>query len=436
MKTKPLFIAICLLAVLAALASWLTSRDSAKPRAERLSGETFVEPAIVENAREIHLLGDSDETVVLRQEDGRWILPEYFGLPADFDKLRRMTGSLLEAKIERFVTSNPDSLERLKLGQSAVRFVGANGDEWTLETGDRGSSGGTFFKINGEDSAYLTTSSLYLDTRESNWPVKRPIELEEGDVARVELTLDGEPLVFVREKKGDPYQLDGGKENETAKSSDVASLVRTLVTARFTEALEPDGADVQAAREHAAAFTIASFDGANYTLHVGRRPGSEAEEADAELEPEAKGAEKSDSAKVSASVVIDQDGNIVSPEEIAAAEKAAKDKAAAESADTETEAASEANEEDSAPEPVDIEPGPVFIFYESDDPDFIWASLMDRVALKYSDYLYNQLPDSRADLIEVTAPVETTASEETRESDETTDATDESADAEKTESPS
>ncbi len=39
--------------------------------------------------------------------DGTWRVTSYFGLPADFEKISRLVQDLNEAKVDRFVTSNP-----------------------------------------------------------------------------------------------------------------------------------------------------------------------------------------------------------------------------------------------------------------------------------------------------------------------------------------
>lgn len=393
MKTKSLFLAVCFLAILSGLASWLTSRDSSTRAnaAARTAGESLLEPDLLRDIDEIHIEGGADKKVVLRKAEESWTLPEYFGLPVDFDKLSRFTTSLLDAEIARFVTSNPESLARLNLGKETVRLLGSGDTTWKLQTGDSGRAGGNFVRINDEDGAYLTKTSLFVDATSSNWPIKRPLTIEEVEVARVELVVDGNPLAFSRAEADGAFAGENLAENETAISNKVSQLVRTLTSARFTEAVDPANADAVAASEHATPVTLELFDGARYTLTIGRRPGSPGT-SDPDGANDEEAPEKKDP-KASASVVIDQDGKIVPPEEIAKAEQAG------------------GGEKDDGEAPEKIEPGPVFIWYQSEAPDFVWNDLKDRVALKFGNRVYEQLPSNREDLITKKAAKETAKAE-------------------------
>jgi len=380
MKTKPLFLTVCSLAVVALLAYWISGRDTSTsdPAASRNPGERLLDPELFQEITEIRLSDNSGENqTVLRKEGDSWILPNHFGLPVDFDKLTRLTNDLIDAKIERFVTAQSTSLERLNLGQASAQFFSGDSETWSFEIGDSAQSGGRFVRINNEEAAYLTRGYLSIDSNQENWSVKRPLQLEEREIARVEIEVDGETLVFSRTEASSDFVGENLAENERAKSREISSLLRTLLNARFTEAIDPENPDAQAAREHSLPVTLEEFGGTRYTLEIGRRPGSG---------PSEKAAEST----ASASIVVDQDGNIVSPEEIAAAEQ-------------------EAQRENSEAEVEVVEPGPVFIFYQSESPEFIWSDLMEKVALKFGDHIFSRLPESRTDLVEITDPEPTEA---------------------------
>lgn len=375
MKTKPLFLTVCLLAIVALLAYWISGSDKTElnPAASRNPGDRLLDPELFQEITEIRLAGDSDENwTVLRKEGDSWILPDHFGLPVDFDKLTRLTNDLIDAKIERFVTAKSTSLERLNLGQASAGLFSGESETWSFEIGDNGQNGGRFVRINNEEAAYLTRGYLSIDSDQENWPVKRPLQLEEREIARVEIEIDGETLAFSRTEASADFAGENLAENERAKAREISTLLRTLLNGRFTEALDPENPDAQAARENALPVTLEEFDGTRYTLKIGRRPGSGP-------------SEKAAKSTTSASIVVDQDGNIVSPEEIAAAEQ-------------------EAQEQDSETEVEVVEPGPVFIFYQSESPEFIWSHLMEKVALKFGDHIFNRLPKSRTDLIDVADP--------------------------------
>src|SRR5690606_17139702 len=103
MKTKPLIIAVCVLAAIAGLGSWLANRsESAAGDPPPLVGKKLLSPDTLKAAEEIQLLGeDGQANVRLLKKEGQWTVADYFDLPADFNKLSSFTRSLLEAEVER-----------------------------------------------------------------------------------------------------------------------------------------------------------------------------------------------------------------------------------------------------------------------------------------------------------------------------------------------
>lgn len=151
MKTKPLFIAVCVLAVLTAFAWWRGGRSATHPEATAsLTGQKLLSPDVLRAAARIRLSAANDERSVLlaKQPDGSWILPEYHGMPVDFEKLSHFTRNLLEGEVARHVTSNPERLARLELGKHRVVLLGEDGRSlWELEAGSNRDGGGQFYPL-------------------------------------------------------------------------------------------------------------------------------------------------------------------------------------------------------------------------------------------------------------------------------------------------
>jgi hypothetical protein len=381
MKLKPLLILVLLLGAAASLAYWLSPGTGQANARDLPAGGHFLNPDVLDRAQRIELSGSNGEKVIL-EKDARetWILPDQHGMPADFEKLGRFTRSLLDAGIDRRVTSNPERLARLELGRyHLVLYDASNERLWDVEFGGPGPSGGTFFRFAGDEAAHLTKTPIHPDTRVDNWAVKRPLDFSSQDVASVTLTIPGReiPLVLEREAPAGTFSVSGDNEKNLreVKTSEVNRLLGTLLNARFTEMSHPSDPDVEAAREHAREVTLQRFDGESYTLEIGRRPALPAEEP-AETTP----------ARVEASIIFDQDGNIVELPTV------------------------ENNSENDAPaDGVDTEPGPVFIVYQSDDPAFPWARISQEVALQFPDRIHDALPETLDDLLE--APEEPNAEE-------------------------
>lgn len=387
MNTKTLFLGVAILGLVAGLVFWQSQRGTTAPPRPGLVGQPLLSPETLAEASRLELaVGNGGRRVVLeKKEEGRWHLPEYHGLPVDFDKLRRFTQSLLDAKVDRHVTDSAERIERLGLGRNVIELFESGGESlWRLETGDSGPSGGNFIRLSKADGAFLTVSSIFPDTQSRNWPVKQPLQGSVEDIARVKVEFPGESeaLRFEREEKGANFGSPDLAENQSVKNSEVTRLVRSILNGRYTEVVSADDPEAVAAREQSRAITLTNFDGDTKVVRVGRRmPKQTAATA-------ASGAGGRAREEISSSIVFDQDGNIITEEEIAALQGRAAG----------TDAVATESEEE--PE----EPGPVFVFYGGGGEDFVWADLSERVAFQFSDHFHNQLPADWDKLVETRAP--------------------------------
>lgn len=367
MKFKPILIAVLLLVLIALVAQWL-QRPVVQPREGR-EGDPLVSHQIVESAKQIHLSDPSeDETVTLvKSPDNTWFLPDYHSFEVDFSKLESLIRSLLEAKVVREVTKDPERLERLELGKNRLEFKSSDSESLLIiETGKRSPSVGTFVKFDGEDWAYLSDLSLYLDTDDSNWPRKKLLSFTPAEVARLRIGNAGDALEvhrIHRESADAPFTSDELEENRRVNDSEVKNLLRTLINARFNKVTEKDHPDADAALGHAREFELSLFNGGSYTLSIGRKP------------PEP-------IVKETADDVADTAG----PAEATAAD-----------IDDSTQAG-DLEEADVEPEMTD--PGPVFIFYSTSDPGNRLNEIMGKVALTYPEYTFNQINDALEKFVE------------------------------------
>ncbi len=350
MKLKPLIIAILVIAVLAVVGWKLTRPAQRVIDPDSLAGEKLLSPDILEKAEEIvfEKPSENEKVTLIKEKGGDWALPDYYGLRVDFSKLKTLTGNLLDASITRLVTRNPERMERLELGTNRVTLKSADGKSlWDLETGKRGSNSGLFIQLDGREEAYLADLSLYLDTDSKNWADKKLLTFEQKDVSRLRLEFPDKeelPLEISRTGPDAPFDLSGPVEGETLKQNEVKSLISTLLSARFNDVRSPGEEDAVGARQNSRQVVLELFNGDVYTLSIGRRL----------------------------------------PEPVVA----------------EVEVVAEGEEEAETEEP---KPGPVFIFFEISDPENYLNRVMSEAALVYSDYTYNQIPDSRLKLVEVTA---------------------------------
>ncbi len=361
MKLKPLIISVLVIAILAFVGWKLTRPAQRAVDPGSLVGEKLLPADILEKAEEIvfEKPAENEKVVLKREKGGDWALPEYYGLRADFNKLKTLSDNLLDASITRLVTRNPERMERLELGTNRVTLKSNDGNSlWELETGKRGSNSGLFIRLDGREEAYLADLSLYLDTKSKNWADKKLLNFEQKDVSRLRLEFSGKedlPLEISRTGPDAPFALSGPVEGETLKQDEVKSLISTLLSARFNDVRSPGEEDAEGARRNSRQIVLELFNGDVYTLSIGRRP----------PEPVVAGVE--------VEVEIEAEGE---------------------------------EEKEEEPEP---EPGPVFIFFEISDAENYLNRVMSEAALVYSEYTFNQIPQSRDKLVEA---IETGTEEE------------------------
>lgn len=276
MKLQTLSIGIVVLAVLAAVAWWAS--QPSKPG----EPDSLLSADLIEETHRIELTTTTGSGPVQLEKgtDGTWTLPDYHHLPVDLAKLARLTQSLQEARIERLVTQNPERLERLELGRASITFFDESGEPvWNLETGKRGPAGGTFFRMNEEESAYLTDQDLTIDGTLKNWADKHILPFDGAAVQSVTApTADGKPVTFTREARHEPFTSEDTPENHTVQNAAVVGLANRLASLRFTDLVDATEDKVSAALKKASNWTIATFDGDTFSLTLAR-PEKDDEEA-------------------------------------------------------------------------------------------------------------------------------------------------------------
>lgn len=344
MKIKNLTILVLVLAVLTVI-TWFFKRPSPPPGLDPRTGATLIDQETLVSAKRISLKDNGGEvTLVSDGESGEWRVADYYDFPADFSKLSNLAGDLQEAVILRLVTRNPDRMERLDFGASAITIdTGGALPAFNLEIGKTAEGGGRFVRYEGEEKAYLTDLGLYLDATPKNWVQARLIDFGADDVARVEIGFDGEesPLVLNRDEAGVDWQIASDHEAGGAKTRELDSLINRLSSLRFTETDESMSEEAIAARENSRLLAVELYDGTRYAIEIGRRPAPPSPPVEAGVE-----------------------------------------------------------EEPAAEPPPTPQPGPVYVFITSNRDDAAVNDLMSRRSFQVSDYTFTSLPADPSTLIE------------------------------------
>ena len=367
MKLKPLITILAVICLVMVAALWWTRPREKEQDSGDLTGRKLLSAEILQQAVRIELSDSVDDEVVVLEKvaSGEWILPDYHGFKADFSKLETITKNLLQADVTRFVTRNPERIERLELGKNRIVVGKAEGDPlWILEIGKRGSSGGTFVRVDEGEDTYLASLTVFIDSTLRNWPDKKLLPFTADDVSgtSVEFPGTGGTLAFKRTSATEAFVLTEPREDKMANDEELKQLLNSLVNARFLDVKELDDPDAADARDHARTLEFKLFNGDSYSLIAGRRP-----------------------ALPVAPVDVEESAESETPSEVEV------------DAESSEEAGDDAAEEPEEPEMTD--PGPVFFFYRSSNPNHRINRIMENVSLTFSSYTFERIPESVEDLL-------------------------------------
>jgi hypothetical protein len=355
MKLKTLVVVVVLLAVLSAAAFWC-NRPAPGPAADPRVGQPLADPAALAAAAQVRLAGDGHEVVLVRQADGSWRDPGYYGLTADSTKLSGFIGDLTAAKIQRFVTSNPERISRLDFNGTKIELRDRDGHVlWAVQLGKSPDAGGRFVRFGDEAKAYLASLSSTIDTDPKSWADGTLLALKPEDIARISVSFsDGPSLLLARAKPADPWTAHPLPAGQKLSADKVSSLVNALGGLRFSDTTELQDPQVALAQAHRRTLEVTTFAGQTYRVALGRRP----------------------------------------EEKPLPAKNDAKPAGAGPNAPGATP----------APEPATTPAGPVYAFISSSDPKAPINALMAQRAFQVDDYLFTSLPQQPADLYEAPLP--------------------------------
>jgi hypothetical protein len=359
MKLRTLVITIAVLAALS-IAAYLNDRPEAAPSDDPRVGKPLLGPDTAAQASGLVISDQGKKVELARNADGSWRVPSYFDMPADFDKISRFVQDLNEAKVDRFVTANPERLARLEFKDSSITLDDSAGKEiWSVTLGKTPDQGnGRFIRFGSEPRAYFSSLHVWLDTDAKGWANAQLVSVKPEDVAKIEIPFDGgQEVVASRAKKDAPWTAAETPAGQALIADQVASVLNSLTSLRFTDTVDPKDAAAAEAAAHMRTFRLTTFDGKTLSVAMGRKP---------------------EEKKLKAPVPDSKEG-------IAPIGKATDVKADAKPV---------------APEFETLPAGPVFAVVSSSDPHAAINELMKRRAFEVDDYTFTKLPQKPAELFE------------------------------------
>lgn len=272
MNLKSLLIAVLVLAALAAAVA-LWQRPAYAPVTDPRVGAPLLDRDLATRATSLTVTQNDSTVQLVRGPDDTWTVASYHDLPADFAKLTRFISDFTTTTIDRLVTSRPERLARLELGQVELQLTTDDGTPtWAVRLGRTAEGGGRFLAYADEDRAYLARLSAWIDPNARSWADSALVGLTPGDIARIELNFpDASPFIAERAAPSETFAVPPPLD-QPVRTAALNTLLTTLGNLRFIDTTAPGDPEVIAARENARTVQLTTFDGETISLTLGRRP--------------------------------------------------------------------------------------------------------------------------------------------------------------------
>lgn len=380
MKLKTLVVSVLVLAVLSAAVYYLNRPEVPRATDPRV-GQPIVQAATIEAAPKIKIADQGKSVVLAKQPDNSWRVASYYDFPVDFQKLSTFVNELSSAKVEQFVSANPDRLARLEFKDTQIQLLDASDKPtWSLTLGKNAEAGGRFVRFGDESKGYRANLTAWLDPESKSWADTNLVPVKADDVARLEIEFPGSPpVVATRAKKEDPFTTEHPPAGQKLKADKVTSVLSSITSLRFSDTTEPTDPNAVAAKQNSRSVKLTTFDGKQWTVALGRKPEQ----------------------KVIKAPTPKADGK-TGPAALGSVTDAAK-----------TETKSSKNDDSAAkggpakalePETETIPAGPVYAFVTSSDPSAPINSMMARRSFQVYEYAFTGLPQKPDELFEAATP--------------------------------
>lgn len=274
MKLRNLVVTVAILAALS-VAVYLGNRPGPARADDPRVGKPVLDSDTASMASGLLVSDQGKKVDLIRGTDGTWRVPSYFDMPADFDKIARLVQDLNEAKIDRFVTANPDRLSRLEFKDSRIALQSADGKEiWSITLGKTPESGnGRFIRYGNEPKAFLAGLHTWLDTDPKSWADTRLVAVKADDVAKIDIGFEsGNRIEASRAKKDGPWSAMKAPAGKNLVADKVNALVSAIVALRFSDTVEPSDPAALEAAKFMRTFRLTTFGGTTLEVSLGRKP--------------------------------------------------------------------------------------------------------------------------------------------------------------------
>lgn len=226
--------------------------------------------------------------LTIENRDGRWVIAEREGFPADYDKLRDFVLKAIALKVGQSEPIGEKDRSRLQLDASGTRieFRGAAGKPLAAMTAGR-----KYFKLEPENPERATGDGRYValpgqegrvivvadplaqaSAKSADWIRKTAFEVEK--VRTLELrAADGSSWRIERSGDNADWKLAGARAGETLEVSKANAAAYTFGRLELADVAPGDLKAEDAGLDKPTVVAATTFDGLTYTLRLGKLAG-------------------------------------------------------------------------------------------------------------------------------------------------------------------
>lgn len=263
--------------------------EQARSLIRRMGGQTLLEQFPAAEVASIAIDG-VDGTVHLQKKDGKWIVTERDGYPANVNTIHDLLRTVEELKVIDGIEAGPAYASRFGMAETStnpaergmtVAFVDANGKELAkLSVGKTlgaepanpmmgGGASGRFVRNHADDSGIYKTSELFasLSAEPKRWlaedflQVQKPVAVSVTQPGKDELAWK-----LTRENEEANFTLADAKPEEKPEASTLTPFKNLLSYSRFDDVASAAEVEKRADASRKQTATLITVEGFTYTL--------------------------------------------------------------------------------------------------------------------------------------------------------------------------
>jgi hypothetical protein len=267
----------------------LNQSDTTRSATNRAPGETLFESFPANDAAEIEIQ-DAKARFHLAKKDGKWVISERNGYPANTNYVFDFLRTLGELKVTMGTEAGPSFAPRFGMDDAAEKpeehgltatFKDASGKEIAkvslgknITGGDQSSmmSGGAvgrYVRNHADESGFYSVSEMFpsVNADPKHWLADGFISPEK--VKSISVTLPGKSDIawkVVRDGEEAEFKFDGAAATEVLDSGSGSPLKSILSYSSFEDVVPPDKVADKAEEGQKRTVTIQTFEGFTYTI--------------------------------------------------------------------------------------------------------------------------------------------------------------------------